>query len=280
MSRSISYAAVVGTHNGTPRQPPICARTRPDPDPGASVNESNAEAHVQWLGSGRRSKTSYHGWTSRKLGKKFNDYLVPVNDIRYSRHSPCAERKSNTDCDEQHAYVLTLQITKSLAGPMNALRKEYFPKELNRVPAHLTLFHALPHSQMKVLQDGLSRISSGMTPFAISTGKPFRMRKGVGINVDVGHDKVKRVHGQLRSRWLKFLSMQDAGGFRPHWTIMNKVDDEKKVESAFDTVRHGLSARCETGYVTGLDLWKYQHGRWELADEYWFGLPDKTPELL
>ena len=168
-------------------------------------------------------------------------------------------------------YVLTLKVTDDLSRPMNEFRERYFPKRLNRTPAHLTLFHALPHSQLSALEASLSQTSSTVTPFLVSSGKPFRMRKGVGVNVDAGYAALKDVHSQLQSQWGSFLSEQDAGGFRPHWTVMNKVDDEKKVDDAFDAVRRELSERNQEGQATGLDLWRYNRGDWEWASEFPFG---------
>jgi mannose-1-phosphate guanylyltransferase len=131
---------------------------------------------------------------------------------------------------------------------------------------------------MDALEQGLSQTATSMKPFDVSTGKPFRMRKGVGINVDEGYKKMKDVHGDLQSQWSAFLSEQDAGGFRPHWTVMNKVDDEQKVDGAFATIRQELSESNQEGRAVGLDLWRYERGNWIFAREYVFGGASvKTP---
>ena len=181
------------------------------------------------------------------------------------------EHRPNTGEAEQHVYVLTLKVEGSLSRPMNGMREQYFPKKLNKTPAHLTLFHALPHSQMKALEQGLSHLSASTRPFQVTTGGPFRMRKGVGVNVDAGYQKMKDVHGHLRSQWMPFLSEQDQGGFRPHWTLMNKVDEEEVVEHALEAVRNELSQSTKEGKAIGLELWKYDRGNWIWANEYPFG---------
>ena len=154
---------------------------------------------------------------------------------------------------------------------MNEMRQQYFPKRLNRTPAHLTLFHALPHSEMEAMEQGLTQLASSTTPFTVTTGGPFRMKKGLGVNVDEGYKTMKSVHGQLKSQWLSFLSQQDAGGFRPHWTVMNKVDEEKEVEAALHAVRQTLSQRMIEGQAVGLALWKYDRGNWLWAKDFAFG---------
>lgn len=195
----------------------------------------------------------------------------PVQEIGSSGHGTREEHKPNTASGEELVYILTLKLTESIAQPMTEMRERFFPRKLNRIPAHLTLFHALPHSQLEALEHGLSQISSSLQPFPVSSGKPFRMRKGVGINVDAGYTTMKEVHERLQTQWLPFLSDQDAGGFRPHWTVMNKVDDEHEVGSAFDTIRKELVAGNQEGEALGLDLWRYNRGNWQWAREYKFG---------
>lgn len=43
---------------------------------------------------------------------------------------------------------------------------------------------------------------------------------------------------------------------------MNKVDDGKKVQNAFNTIRRDLFENVQEGRVVGLDLWKYVRGDW------------------
>jgi mannose-1-phosphate guanylyltransferase len=170
-------------------------------------------------------------------------------------------------------YVLTLKLTDSLAKPMNSMREQYFPKRLNRTPAHLTLFHALPDSRFTAIDNGLSQLSANTKPFFVSTGKPFRMRLGVGINVGKGYNRMKQVHEDLRSQWMPHLSEQDQGGWRPHWTVMNKVNEEKKVDDAFQAVEKDMLQNVREGQAIGLDLWRYDKGNWIFANEYKFKGP-------
>ncbi|CAO2655798.1 Nn.00g046010.m01.CDS01 [Neocucurbitaria sp. VM-36] len=269
MSGARTYAAAVGTPNNTLLQPQHRAQALSDLDTHASSREGYAKH--QGPGAEIESKTSPCGSSSTRPEQGSSNLPGRVTEVGSTGQIPRSEHKPNTENGGGLVYVLTLKIDKHLSRPMNDLRKKYFPKNLNRTPAHLTLFHALPHSQFESLEAGLLQASSSMEPFLVSAGKPFRMRKGVGVNVDVGYKKIKDVHGQLRWQWLHFLSEQDAGGFRPHWTVMNKVDDEKKVDDAFVAVRKQLSERNKEGQATGLDLWRYNRGRWEWANEYPFG---------
>jgi mannose-1-phosphate guanylyltransferase len=273
MSGGLSYAAAVSTPNGSVRQPQIQSRTCSDPDMRASFESQQLkppQTKPQRPGAGIRSKTSFRGWTSKKGRDAENHERGAVQEVQHG-FVPRVEHTPNTGAAEEHVYVLTMKLEDSLSEPMNAMRRQYFPKRLNRTPAHLTLFHALPHSHLEAIEQGLYHLATGTKPFDVTTGGPFRMRKGVGVNVDAGYQNMKEVHGQLKSQWMPFLSEQDQGGFRPHWTVMNKVDEEQEVEHALSAVRKELSQSTKEGRALGLELWRYDRGNWIWANEYSFG---------
>ncbi|KAL6159293.1 mannose-1-phosphate guanyltransferase [Exserohilum turcicum] len=298
---AVTYAAAITTPSGGLRQPQIQARACSDPDMRASFeaaaraatapqirSDGPQKAKAQRPGAGVRARTSFRGWASRKESKtslkasqqqqqqeqtSYQPYIVEESrpsgqDYYYYAR---AEHKPNSGREEEHVYVVTLRVSDALAKPMDEMRSRYFPRHLNRTGAHLTLFHALPESHMGTLEQGLAQAARSVQPFAVSSGRPFRMRKGVGINVDEGYKAIKDVHADLQSQWASFLSEQDAGGFRPHWTVMNKVDDEEKVDGAFCTIRQELSERNQEGQAVGLDLWRYERGNWIFAKHYGFG---------
>ncbi|KAH7396849.1 2'-5' RNA ligase superfamily-domain-containing protein [Phaeosphaeria sp. MPI-PUGE-AT-0046c] len=279
MSGGISYAAAVSTPNGALRQPQIQSRVCSDPDLRSSFEletSKKTQTKPQRPGAGIRSKTSFRGWTSKKGQESGNQERGAIQEVQ-SGFVSRAEHQPNTGAEEDHVYVLTMKLEDSLSAPMNDLRRQYFPKRINRTPAHLTLFHALPHSHMDALDQTLYHLSSSTKPFLVTTGGPFRMRKGVGVNVDAGYRDLKEVHSQLQSQWMSFLSEQDQGGFRPHWTIMNKVNEEEAVENALSAVRQELSQSTKEGRATGLELWKYDRGNWIWAKEYNFGVKVAAP---
>jgi 2'-5' RNA ligase len=278
MSGGVSYAAAVSTPNGSVRQPQIESRACSDPDLRSSFEAQTAkktQSKPQRPGAGIRSKTSFRGWASKKGRESEGQERGAAQEVHHA-FVPRAEYQPSTGGNEEHVYVLTFKLEDSLSAPMNEMRKQYFPKRLNRIPAHLTLFRALPHSHIESLEESLSQVSLNTQPFQVTTGGPFRMRKGVGVNVDAGYQNLKEVHGQLRSQWMSFLSEQDQGGFRPHWTVMNKVDEEQEVENALGAVRKELSQSTKEGQAVGLDLWKYDRGNWIWAKEYTFGAPKSS----
>ncbi|KAK2604333.1 hypothetical protein N8I77_007274 [Diaporthe amygdali] len=179
------------------------------------------------------------------------------------RHQPNPDHKPRTATPEASVYVLTLTTTPSLSEPLNALREAHFPAHLNRTPAHLTLFHALPGSEMPRITAALEELCGAQRPLRLATGRAFRMRRGVGIGVADGGPRAaaQQLHGALQGRWWDVLSEQDRSGWRPHWTVQNKAADEAAVDAAMGEVRSGF--RGAEGVATGCALWRYEKGgRW------------------
>lgn len=247
--RIMNYAAAAGGSRGPPRPPPqqlndLAAQTKQGPNDHTPKSRS-----------------------PRQQSPKGNE------EHRRGGHVTREEHKPNTGEEEELVYVLTLKLTSQLSKAMNTLREQHFPKYLNRTPAHLTLFHALPDSQFAAIDGGLSQLSANTKIFYMTAGTPFKMRQGVGIQVGKGYSNVKKIRAELQDQWMSCLSEQDAGGSRPHWTVMNKVRDQKKIDEAFEAVEKELKQKNLDGEVTGLDLWRYDKGNWVFAKEYKFQGP-------
>lgn len=78
----------------------------------------------------------------------------------------------------------------------------------------------------------------------------------------------RKIHRELQDTWREFLSEQDNGGFRPHYTIMNKVDEEKVVEDAYREVERSWEG-CR-GTAEGLSLWLYEGPGWKKIRDFEF----------
>lgn len=175
---------------------------------------------------------------------------------------------------QEPVYVLTLLTDDAHQKRMTALRKKYFPPKLNKLGAHLTLFHALPESKLEsTIIPTIKHVAAEWQPFSVNAAKPFRMKKGIAISVpkNQGGDLAQKVHGVLLGAWEGegWLSEQDAGRMRAHYTIMNKVDDEAEVADAMEEVSG--SWKGDRGTVVGLGLWRYEKGYWKWVEAFEFG---------
>lgn len=211
-------------------------------------------------------------------GDQANDHGgQPVGGRRRQapKRAPSPHYTPRTTRPESAVYVLTLLTSAAHHRTLTNLRKRYFPAHLNKLDAHITLFHALPGSKLSSsIIPTLEGLAHSTSPFRLNPTTPFRLRKGVGVSIpnDQGGQEARDVHAKLQEAWKGFLSEQDAGGFRAHYTVMNKEDDESKVADAMREVESTWRG-CE-GVVEGLSLFLYDRGRWVWERDFEFAAED------
>jgi len=167
---------------------------------------------------------------------------------------------------EEQVFVLTLRTTDDIAQQMQTLRRRWFPADRLKVPAHVTLFHALPESRLPQVEDLITDLARHTPQFEISTGHVQRMRKGVLVNIREGDVDVHYLFATMRDAFMPWLMEQDKW-CKAHWTIQNKEEDQDRVEDAFwDTQRVGTVL----GWATGFTLWNYNDGHWLKEKDYDF----------
>lgn len=186
-----------------------------------------------------------------------------------------AHQTPNTpSASTESVYVLSLAISPQISHAMNDLRAAYFPPHLNRLPAHLTLFHALPASHLEsTILPALTTLAANTPSYHIRAGDARRMKRGVLITLH--HSKsphrTTELARDLQRQWGHFLSKQDLGLARPHWTVMNKVNNPDHVEKVHGEVeawlkrekgRKDKERRTVEGWVEGIVLWRYDKGNW------------------
>ena len=200
---------------------------------------------------------------------------------RQAAHRPNSPSIDSGVEKEQDVYVLTLLTDKAHHTALTDLRNRYFPPHLNKLGAHITLFHALPGSRLdevtSALEEVVARGSQGGS-WPIETADAFVLGgktkpKGVGIGVSPASDKrISELRDLLQGRWRGFLSEQDSrvGRGRAHYTIMNKVDEPETVWKCLEEVRQGWCKDGEgrRGVVEGVRLWRYERGYWKDGKDF------------
>jgi 2'-5' RNA ligase len=164
-------------------------------------------------------------------------------------------------------FVLTLGLDAASQAMFERLRRRHFPAKLNRVPAHITLFHALPGEEGESIRSLLASVAATHAPFAIDVSDVKKLGRGVAYALAAG--PLHLLHAELRTAWLPWLTAQDAQPFRPHVVIQNKVDPAS-ARALYDELAAGFrpwSVRAES-----LLLWRYLGGPWSLEAELPFWL--------
>ena len=162
------------------------------------------------------------------------------------------------------ALIVTAEIGQRDFSWLEGLRRAHFPTERNQVPAHLTMFHALPPSAESEVRARLASLAKDRPPKATIDGL---MNLGGGVAYRVVSPDLDRMREELAEGLHGLLSAQDSAGWRPHVTIQNKVAPK---------IARALIATLERNFVPrplaigGLMLHRYLDGPWETIARYPF----------
>jgi len=147
----------------------------------------------------------------------------------------------------------------------DGLRRRHFPPERNQLDAHLTLFHHLPPSIEAELKHRLTQATRGVrAPVARASGL---MSLGRGVAIRVECPALLEIRSMLSDAFAGMLTPQDAGGWRPHVTIQNKV-----APATAKLLLGALSRdfRAREVEVAGIGTWWYRGGPWEPLSRHMF----------
>ena len=162
--------------------------------------------------------------------------------------------------------IVTATFSPEDAAWLNRQRRAHFPPERNQLDAHLTLFHHLAPSLLGELRQALDMETKGTTAPKADVSQIMNLGRGTAYRVV--SPNLEGIRRRVAGRFAAMLVPQDAGGWRPHVTIQNKVAPAKakalQNELAADFAPHPLAIR-------GLASWWYRGGPWELIHEHRFG---------
>jgi hypothetical protein len=155
------------------------------------------------------------------------------------------------------ALIVTAERSAPELAWLDGLRRHHYPADRNRLPAHLTMFHALPPSLEGEARHRLAAAAKAPPPRAMVAGL---MDLGGGVAFRVASDVLDAIRDDLSDAFHGMLGAQDSGGWRPHVTIQNKVSNREA---------RNLLAALEAGFqprplgIRGLGLHRYMGGPWE-----------------
>jgi len=154
------------------------------------------------------------------------------------------------------ALIVTAEFGPADFAWFDRQRREHFPPERNQLPAHLTLFHALPPSALAEARSRLAAAARRSPPHAFVSGL---MSLGGGVAYRIHSPELEEIREELAEAFHGLLSAQDCAGWRPHVTIQNKVAP-KAAKALFNQLEATLERRPLT--FSGLALHEYLGGPW------------------
>ena len=150
-------------------------------------------------------------------------------------------------------------------GWFDAQRAEHFPPERNVLAAHCTLFHHLPPSAADELKHRLTQETRGVRAPEARVAGLMSLGRGVAYRIDA--PALTQIRARLVEAFAGLLTPQDAGGWRPHVTIQNKVAPNV-ARLLLDRLQRDFRPRPVE--LAGLATWWYRGGPWEPLSRHMF----------
>ena len=147
----------------------------------------------------------------------------------------------------------------------DALRREHFPGERNQLDAHLTLFHHLPPSAADELKHRLVQETRGVRAPQARVGGLMSLGRGVAYRIEA--PALTAIRARLAEAFAGLLMPQDAGGWRPHVTVQNKVSP---AIAKLLLAQLSRDFRARDVEIAGLGAWWYRGGPWEPLSRHMF----------
>ncbi|WP_343518733.1 2'-5' RNA ligase family protein [Sphingomonas sp.] len=161
--------------------------------------------------------------------------------------------------------IVTAVLGRPDQAVLDGLRREHYPPERNALSAHLTLFHHLPPSVEDELKHRLTQATRGVrAPVAKAAGL---MSLGRGVAVKIESPGLTAIRRDLCEAFSGLLMPQDAGGWRPHVTIQNKVAPSMAKLLMAALAKEFRPREVE---IAGLAAWWYRGGPWEPLSRHMF----------
>lgn len=155
------------------------------------------------------------------------------------------------------ALIVIAELDKSDFAWLDSLRRQHYPPDRNRVPAHLTLFRTLPPSAEAEVRRSLARAAAEPGPKAWLSGVMV-LDSGVALRVD--SPELARLRDELADEFHGLLTSQDQGRWTPHVTVQNKAEP-REARKLLQAMRAGFEPRPLA--IAGLTLVRYSEGEWE-----------------
>lgn len=162
------------------------------------------------------------------------------------------------------ALIVTAELGGADFAWLDEQRRRYFPPERNHLDAHLTMFHALPPSLEEDVRQQLKSHSAGSPPRASIAGL---MNLGGGVAYRVVSPDLESIREAIAAHFHGALTAQDAGGWKAHVTVQNKVSSSE-ARQLLEKLEAGFTPRSIV--IRGLALHRYLGGPWERLGRWSF----------
>ncbi|MEO6669386.1 MAG: 2'-5' RNA ligase family protein [Ferruginibacter sp.] len=159
--------------------------------------------------------------------------------------------------------IITLKLDDETQFFFNRLRQEHFPKHVNYLEAHCTLFHKLPASE-PIIRNTLAALSQ-RPAFSMKVAAVKNIGNGVVYTIESG--ELGALHKSLQESFAAWLTNQDRQTLNPHITIQNKVTAFKAL-TLYEQLKESF-VQFDIKAV-GISTFLYLNGPWQHVEDFTF----------
>lgn len=160
--------------------------------------------------------------------------------------------------------IVTAELGRADLVWLDGLRRQHYPAERNRVPAHLTLFRSLPPTAEAEVRRVLASACAAPAPRTTIVGP---MDLGGGVAIRVRSDDLDDIRAEMVEHFHGLLTPQDSSGWIPHVTVQNKAE-RGAVRELLRQLDREIEPRPLS--IRGLLVFRYDDGLWEPLAGYRF----------
>ena len=164
--------------------------------------------------------------------------------------------------------IVTAALDEAAFAWFEDLRQAHFPAHRNRVPAHLTLFHALPGAEEPAVIATLEAACRRRRPLRLDVRGPWSIGRGVAYRL--ASPDLDDLRSELSDAFRPWLTPQDQAPFRPHITVQNKAEP---ADARLLLERLQLEFEPFDVMAEALLVWRYLGGPWEAVARLPFAGP-------
>ena len=172
--------------------------------------------------------------------------------------TPAARFSGQLSMHEPPPIIITAALDETAFAFFNDLRRAHFPAHRNHIPAHLTLFHALPGEHEARVVEVLRAHCQERASIFMRVTRPWSLGRGVAYGLAA--PALADLRTDAAAAFAPWLTAQDRAPFRPHITIQNKADptDARRLLEILDAAFEPFEIEA-----VGLLAWRYLGGPWE-----------------
>lgn len=161
--------------------------------------------------------------------------------------------------------IITAVMPQDLQSMADRLRRAHFPVERNHLPAHVTMFHAMPGRLEAEVRGLLARLAAEAAPVDALLAGVMDLGSGTALRIDSAGLLTIRDH--IAGHFHGMLTAQDSHQPRLHITVQNKVP-RAEARALQEALSEDFQPRRFA--FAGLALHRYLGGPWEAAGRWSF----------